>query len=112
MMTLQVMLPQLFHNKVILSFTGAHIDDQAKSWINTFNTANRYMLLFMETLINSLFIVLIAEISSGGLKKLLKKEFKRVDNHFTTLNNYQSAFDSQNPHDFHYLLLFSFARVP
>lgn len=39
-MTLQVILPRLFHNKIVLPFVGTMTKSQVDSWIKAFNESS------------------------------------------------------------------------
>lgn len=68
---LQVVLPKILH-KAILPFVGAYMEQQAKGWINSFNTTSKYKLQLAYKVINSLYVVTIKESEGGSKKKLLR----------------------------------------
>lgn len=97
--------PHLFHNKVVIAFVGACTKEEAQAWIAIFSESSHYKLIFRESLINSLYRIVVDETRDGGSKKsLLKKPYRKAGDRFATLNSYQSAFDPHNPLDFRYMI--------
>lgn len=94
MQKLVEVIPQLFHNKVVIAFVGACTKPQAQSWISTFNAKSPTKLTYKDALVNSLFVAIVHE-NQGGLSReqLINKRASKVDGWFATINPYQSAFD-------------------
>lgn len=98
-------LPKVFSKKLVVAFEDAYSKDQAQCWIETFNESSKTKLLFIDSLLNSLFIAEVVEDECGtGHDELLNKTYGKAGGRFATFNSYQTAFNPQWPIDFHYLM--------
>lgn len=103
---LQEELPTTFDNKLVLSFEGTYTPTQTRSWIDTFNISSLVELIYIDSLVNALFVAKVIAGKDGDDKdSLLNQTHGKVEEHFATFNRYHTTFNSLKPGTFFYLIV-------
>lgn len=102
---LQTILPEIFHNKVVLVFTSDCSTTHAKQWIANFNGIQPSKLEYVDSLINAMFVVEVIDSLEGLTKEhIINKPYFEAVGRCATFNDYFSTIDSQAPSKFKYLV--------